>query len=60
MDAETAEAYTKWAAGRSEFNKELKITGSAAQEQKWQKDYFTGSFRKKLRASRFKMCRTLS
>jgi hypothetical protein len=34
--------YRDWAASRLKFNEELKIHGSAAQMEKWQKDYFSG------------------
>jgi hypothetical protein len=38
-------AYTAWANGRKAFNEELKVVGSEAQTEKWQKDYFRGSDR---------------
>jgi hypothetical protein len=39
---EIAEPYTAWAESRRQFNAELTIPNSAAQQQKWQKDYFQG------------------
>ncbi|MBU6457653.1 MAG: hypothetical protein KGQ48_08945 [Bradyrhizobium sp.] len=34
--------YRDWVSRRLKFNEELKIHGSAAQMEKWQKDYFSG------------------
>jgi hypothetical protein len=42
-DAELAQAYYSWADSRRAFNRDLKIPGSPAQAQKWQKDYFRGN-----------------
>ena len=42
-DRETEAAYRAWAQSRESFNKELKVKGSAAERQKWQKDYFRGT-----------------
>jgi hypothetical protein len=44
-DPELKELYTAWAEGRRIFNDDLKIPGSKAQAQKWQKDYFRGNTR---------------
>jgi hypothetical protein len=44
-DPEVQEAYTAWAESRRAFNEGLKVTGSQAQAQKWQKDYFRGAGR---------------
>ena len=44
-DPEVKEAYTAWAESRRTFNQDLKIPGSEAHTQKWQKDYFRGSAR---------------
>jgi hypothetical protein len=41
-DAQTAQAYHQWAQSRSEFLKGLRVPGSEAQVEKWQKDYFQG------------------
>jgi Family of unknown function (DUF6065) len=41
-DKEVCEAYFAWANSRRDFNKELRLAGSPAQAQKWQKDYFRG------------------
>src|SRR5271165_1109917 len=41
-DKEVREAYLTWADGRRDFNDALKLAGSEAQAQKWQKDYFRG------------------
>ena len=41
-DLELRRAYLDWAHGRTKFNQELEIEGSAAQQQKWQKEYFRG------------------
>jgi hypothetical protein len=40
---EVKQAYEQWAESRLQFNRELMIPGSAAQRQKWQKDYFQGA-----------------
>jgi hypothetical protein len=37
------EAYTAWSDSRKVFNEELKVAGSKAQADKWQKDYFRGT-----------------
>ena len=37
--------YSEWADGRSRFNADLKIPGSEAARQLWQKDYFQGRAR---------------
>jgi len=42
QDRDVFEAYNAWAEGRRNFNAELKVEGSEAQRQKWQKDYFRG------------------
>lgn len=44
-DEEARRAFAAWAESRSEFNRELRVPGSSAQAQKWQKDYFRGSTR---------------
>jgi hypothetical protein len=41
-DPELAEAHRQWLAERTDFNKDLRTTGSEAQLRKWQKDYFQG------------------
>jgi Family of unknown function (DUF6065) len=38
-------AYAAWAESRRAFNASLKVPGSEAQAEKWQKDYFRGSDR---------------
>ena len=43
QDPEVEEAYLAWAESRRNFNAELKVEGSAAQRQKWQKEYFKGA-----------------
>jgi hypothetical protein len=43
QDPEVEAAYITWAEGRRNFNADLQVEGSAAQQQKWQKDYFKGS-----------------
>ncbi len=63
-DVQLNKAYHAWADSRLEFNKELSVRGSAAQNEKWQKDYFSGravsavtapaSHRTKVRAKPFK------
>ncbi len=63
-DVQLNKAYHAWADSRLEFNKELRVRGSAAQNEKWQKDYFSGravsavtapaSHRTKVRAKPFK------
>jgi len=47
MDEEPAvqDAYRTWSESRQAFNEGLKVPGSEAQAQKWQKDYFRGSGR---------------
>jgi hypothetical protein len=42
-DAELAQTYRTWTDRRLAFNRELKVPGSSAQAQKWQKDYFRGT-----------------
>jgi uncharacterized protein DUF6065 len=42
-DAEIAQAYHTWADSRRDFNRDLRVPGSRAQAQKWQKDYFRGT-----------------
>lgn len=44
-DPEVQAAYTAWAESRRDFNAGLKVKGSKAEEEKWQKDYFRGSER---------------
>jgi Family of unknown function (DUF6065) len=41
-DREVCEAYFAWADSRRAFNEDLRVPGSQAQAQKWQKDYFRG------------------
>jgi hypothetical protein len=41
-DPEVETAYQLWVESRNQFNKDLRIDGSPAQLQKWQKDYFSG------------------
>jgi hypothetical protein len=63
-DPELHGAYRAWAESRRTFNQELRVSGSEAQTEKWQKDYFRGSgrfgsgppadHRTKLRARPFK------
>jgi hypothetical protein len=43
QDPDVEAAHNAWAEGRRNFNAELQIQGSAAQQQKWQKDYFKGN-----------------
>jgi hypothetical protein len=40
---ETAGAYQQWAKSRAEFNRDLQVAGSEAQEMGWQKDYVRGT-----------------
>lgn len=42
-DKRTEEAYRAWADSRTSFNKNLTVKDSAAQQQKWQKDYVRGT-----------------
>lgn len=42
-DPGVLEAYTAWAESRRSFNEDLKVEGSAAQKEKWQKKYFRGA-----------------
>jgi hypothetical protein len=42
-DKEIAEAYRAFAASRLKFNDDLRVPGSAARAQEWQKDYFRGA-----------------
>ena len=44
-DPEVAAAYAAWAESRSRFNEGLRVAGSPAQAEKWQKDYFRGGTR---------------
>ena len=44
-DPEVREAYRAWAESRQTFNQGLKVPGSEARTEKWQKDYFRGSGR---------------
>jgi hypothetical protein len=44
-DPEVRDAYLAWAESRRAFNEGLKVKGSKAEEEKWQKDYFRGSDR---------------
>ena len=44
-DPEVSAAYRAWAESRRSFNESLKIPGSEAQTEKWQKDYFRGTGR---------------
>jgi hypothetical protein len=44
-DPEVQEAYTAWANSRRRFNEGLRIPGSEARAEKWQKDYFRGAAR---------------
>lgn len=44
-DPEVSQAYAEWAESRRKFNEGLKIPGSEAQAEKWQKDYFRGGTR---------------
>jgi hypothetical protein len=44
-DPEVQTAYAAWAESRRTFNQELKVPGSGAQTEKWQKDYFRGGVR---------------
>jgi len=39
---ETFENYTAWSKSRDRFNADLKVTGSAAKQARWQKDYTRG------------------
>jgi Family of unknown function (DUF6065) len=41
-DKELYESYLAFSKSRSEFNRDLRIPGSKAREQGWQKDYFRG------------------
>jgi hypothetical protein len=41
-DPETAAQYRAWAQGRSDFNRDLNVAGSAAAGEKWQKGYYRG------------------
>ena len=41
-DPELRQAYLEWAESRGAFNEDLQVEGSAAQKQKWQKEYFRG------------------
>ena len=44
-DPELHDAYRGWAESRRAFNQGLRVPGSEAQTEKWQKDYFKGSGR---------------
>jgi hypothetical protein len=50
-DKEVHEAYRAWAESRRAFNEGLKVPGSGAQAEKWQKDYFKGATRFGARSS---------
>lgn len=41
-DSEKGRAHYAWAASRNQFNKDLKTPGTQAQQEKWQKNYYTG------------------
>jgi hypothetical protein len=41
-DSTINDKYEKWQLSRSEFNQELRIPGSTAAQQRWQKHYFQG------------------
>ena len=43
QDPEVRDAYLAWADSRRNFNADLKVEGSSAQLQKWQKEYFKGA-----------------
>lgn len=42
-DEALSAAYAGWRQARDEFNAGLRVTGSAAQQRKWQRDYFQGN-----------------
>jgi hypothetical protein len=44
-DPEVHAAYMEWSESRRAFNEGLKVPGSEAQAERWQKDYFRGSDR---------------
>ena len=44
-DPEVEEAFTAWSESRRAFNEGLKVKGSQAEAEKWQKDYFRGTGR---------------
>jgi len=44
-DPEVRDAYAAWSESRRAFNEGLKVRGSEAEAEKWQKDYFRGSAR---------------
>jgi len=44
-DPDVREAYEAWAESRQAFNEGLKVKGSKAEVEKWQKDYFRGTGR---------------
>jgi uncharacterized protein DUF6065 len=44
-DPEVRDAYLAWAESRRQFNEGLKVRGSKAEQEKWQKDYFRGTDR---------------
>jgi hypothetical protein len=41
-DSEKGIQHYEWAKSRNNFNKDLKVQGSQAQQDKWQKNYYTG------------------
>lgn len=43
-DEKLARSYEDWSRSRMDFNKNLQISGSPEQKQKWQKNYFLGTF----------------
>jgi hypothetical protein len=42
-DPEVSAAYREWAESRRSFNENMKVEGSEARKQKWQKEYFRGA-----------------
>lgn len=44
-DPDVHEAYTAWSQSRQTFNQNLKVSGSRAEAEQWQKDYFRGTGR---------------
>jgi hypothetical protein len=49
-DSEIASAFRQWAESRGKFNQELKVPGSKAVREGWQKDYVRGMTPEGLRA----------
>jgi len=49
-EPETASAYREWAEGRERFNRDLKVPGSDAVKQGWQKHYVRGTTLRGIRA----------